>query len=154
MKVDIELSIKSVYFKEPPLIKITVGDDVLHDGYIHKDTVFNYNEDINAGKCKLSIELFNKHDSDAEHPVDKAVIVDSISFFKINSKNLIHLSEYYPIYSETYIASMQANNHVLHDKLLSCNYLGWNGTWVVAFEVPVFSFLHAIESLGWTYPSH
>jgi hypothetical protein len=55
-----------------------------------------------------------------------------------------------PLYSKGYIKS---SDKKLDDELSSCNYLGWNGEWVLPFEVPVFKWLHDIENLGWIYPS-
>lgn len=31
------------------------------------------------------------------------------------------------------------------------SYLGWNGMWKFQFEIPIFTWIHKLEGLGWIY---
>lgn len=33
----------------------------------------------------------------------------------------------------------------------NATYLGWNGLWVLEFELPIFTWIHKLENLGWIY---
>ena len=54
---------------------------------------------------------------------------------------------YRPEYPEPW-ASEQTN---LATELSSHTYLGWNGTWRLTFGVPVFTWIHQVQNLGWIY---
>jgi hypothetical protein len=30
-------------------------------------------------------------------------------------------------------------------------YLSWNGKWTLTFDVPVFTWIHRVQNLGWIY---
>jgi hypothetical protein len=34
---------------------------------------------------------------------------------------------------------------------VSQTYLSWNGTWTLRFDVPVFTWMHHVQGLGWIY---
>jgi len=154
MLVDIKIHLKSVYDAEPPKITLKVDEYLIHDGALHNDEIFEYSSDIKGGEHNLTLELLNKQDSDCIDGGDKAVIVDKITFFDIDSKHVLYNSTYIPNYSEAYQKSSTEAGEQLNEVLTSCNYLGWNGTWSILFTVPVFTWLHKIENLGWLYPKN
>jgi len=87
----------------------------------------------------LTVEHHNKSDQDA----DTAVIIQRIEFYGISDPRFIWAGKYYPNYPDHY-----------QDKtpcLLNQNYLGWNGRYVLAFQLPVFSWMHQVQDLGWMY---
>ncbi len=148
MLIDIEVHLKPIHHAEPPLILLKIDEIVLFDGGLIQDEVFKYHNDLCNGVHSISLEFLNKKDSDCIGGKDKAVIVDKVLFFGIDSKHVLYNSTYIPRYSEQYIES--SDN--LDSELSSCNYLGWNGVWKLQFNTPVFTWLHNIENLGWIYP--
>jgi hypothetical protein len=64
-----------------------------------------------AQPCELSVELLNKQDSDtvADLGLDKAVIVESVSFFGIKIPSLFGLVVYEPIYPEPWASEQQSS---------------------------------------------
>ncbi len=152
MLVDIQVHLKSVYHQEPPNVILKVDEDIVHSGELNRDTIFEYNGTVCQGVHNISLELLNKKDSDCVDGKDKAVIIDKILFFGIDSGQVLYKSTYVPMYSEEYIKSSLDDGVELDSVLESCNYLGWNGVWEVQFTAPIFTWLHNIENLGWVYP--
>lgn len=92
----------------------------------------------------LHIELFNKPELDH----DMAVIVDSIEFFGISDPKFVWRGLYSPEYPEPWYSQQFP---VPLPTLSACDYLGWNGSWHLDFDVPVFTWMHQIQDLGWIY---
>ena len=100
--------------------------------------------EFTADQGWLDILFFNKVDSDA----DTAIIIDSIEFFGITDPQFVWTGTYCPIYPEPWHSQQISKPATqLHQQ----NYLGWNGTWRLDFEVPVFTWIHKIQNLGWIY---
>jgi hypothetical protein len=92
----------------------------------------------------LEINFCNKPDLD--HTM--AVIVDSVEFFGISDPKFAWRGVYCPDYPEPWY-SQQCPAPAA--ELPGCNYLGWNGRWRLDFDVPVFSWMHQVQNLGWIY---
>jgi len=92
----------------------------------------------------LEIEFYNKPDLD--HSM--AVIVDSIEFFGISDPKFVWHGVYSPQYPEPWHSQQQP---LPAAALPACNYMGWNGSWRLNFDVPVFRWMHRIQDLGWIY---
>ena len=100
------------------------------------DFSFDFKAD-NGGYLKVT--HFGKADNDPT----TAVIIKSISFFGIEHPKFIWSGTYYPDYPEHY-----------SDKISSLpgqGYLGWNGVYRLEFSVPVFTWMHQVQNLGWIY---
>lgn len=91
----------------------------------------------------IEILFFNKSDLDS----NTAVVINSIDFFGISDSKFLSKGVYHPIYPMPW-ASGQQN---LKQILLGETYLGWNGTWRLDFDLPVFTWMHQVQNLGWIY---
>lgn len=147
---DVEMTVvlQPRWHQDPPLIRLGVNND-LCEVALEQSTVFDIKFTTPPGSCQFSIELLNKKDSDTvpEKNLDKAVIVERIGFFGINDPRFVWAGEYRPQYPEPW-ASQQTD---LEPVLKSHTYLGWNGKWTLTFDVPVFTWMHKIQNLGWIY---
>jgi hypothetical protein len=92
----------------------------------------------------LEINFCNKPTLDH----DMAVIVDSVEFFGVSDPKFVWQGVYRPKYSEPWY-SQQCPTPA--STLSNCNYLGWNGQWRLEFDVPVFTWMHQVQDLGWIY---
>jgi hypothetical protein len=112
---------------------------------LNKDTVFRFDfETKNSREC-LSIAHFGKDSDDAE----SAVIIKQISFFGIADPRFVWLGQYTPVYPEPWLGQQTPEPPVT---LNNTDYLGWNGVWQLDFSVPVFTWIHQVQSLGWIHP--
>jgi hypothetical protein len=120
-----------------PWIKISAGNSVQSQQLINT-TTFEFNFHVkNAGQ--IIVEHFDKSDLDPT----TAVIIDSISFFNIEDPKFVLAGIYYPDYPKHY------DNKIA--QLFEQNYLGWNGRYILDFTVPVFTWMHKTQNLGWIY---
>ena len=106
-------------------------------------TVFDIKFKTPDSQQTLTVEHYNKSANDPT----TAVVVDSVSFFGIQDPRFAWAGVYRPDYPEPW-ASEQTN---LAQELSPHTYLGWNGCWSLTFGVPVFTWIHHTQHLGWIY---
>jgi hypothetical protein len=143
--VIIDIHLRSVWHDNPPEINIGINDNI-NRIVLTDDQVFHYEFDTDKSSV-LTVELLNKTNADTVDGLDKAVVIESVSFFGISDPKFAWAGEYRPEYPEPW-ASQQ---HELKPLLKSHTYLGWNGKWTLTFTVPVFTWMHQTQDLGWIY---
>ena len=143
--VVIDIHLRSVWHDNPPEINIGINNDIQRI-ILSENQTFHYEFDTDKSVV-LTVELLNKTDADTVNGLDKAVIIESVSFFGISDPKFAWAGEYRPEYPEPW-ASQQ---HELKSLLKSHTYLSWNGKWTLTFTVPVFTWIHQIQDLGWIY---
>lgn len=147
-QVHLSVLLKPTWVNNPPTIRIGMND-ALENITLDKDTWFNYDYTTEASTGKFQIELHGKTnaDTDISNRRDTTVIIDQIKFNGISSPKFAWSGIYTPQYPIHYIK----DNPTAASKLSSCTCLGWNGIWTLEFTVPVFTWIHKIEDLGWIY---
>jgi len=141
--MDIDIKLKPVWFSRIPQIKITLG------GYVNE---LNLTEGITIpisytateGNHRLQIEFYGKTDADTDivNNKDTAVIIEEIKFNGISSPKFAWAGIYRPTYPP----------HVTGEpELKFVTYLGWNGIWSLDFTLPIYTWIHKTENLGWIY---
>jgi hypothetical protein len=101
-----------------------------------KDFVFEF---IASDNSNLVVEHYNKAAAD----VDTAVEIVNVGFFGITDPRFVWAGVYYPDYPEHYPDKTSP--------LPGHTYLGWNGVYRLEFSVPVFTWIHQVQNLGWMY---
>ena len=146
VKVDIQL--RPVWHDNPPEINIGINDNIQR--IILKDNQTFHYEFTADNRATLTIELLNKTDADTipDKGLDKAVVIESVSFFDIKDNRFVWLGEYCPEYPEPWYSEQTVKPNPL---LKNHTYLGWNGKWTLTFTVPVFTWIHRVQNLGWIY---
>jgi hypothetical protein len=146
--VKLSVTLNPVYHADPPEIRMGINSVGEQFQLTEKRTfVFEFQAEDSA--CLL-IEFVNKIDQDTVPALnlDKAVIIESVSFFGITDSRFVWCGEYTPVYPEPWFSEQ----HPQPPKVIpSATYLGWNGQWKLGFTVPVFTWIHQIQSLGWLY---
>jgi hypothetical protein len=127
-----------------PGVRIAVGN-IVQEQRLIRPMDFNFSFDSKKYSESLSIAHFGKDANDAE----SAVIIKQISFFGIADPRFIWLGQYTPVYPEPWLSQQTPEPPAT---LNSTDYLGWNGVWQLDFSVPVFTWIHQIQSLGWIHP--
>jgi hypothetical protein len=149
--VKLSITLRPVWHQDPPQIQLGINNNLTKIDLTETATInFDFESDRD---CQLSVEFLNKQDFDTvpEHNLDKAVVIESVSFFGINDPKFVWAGVYEPRYPESWANSQRLQGVVLKQQLTSCNYLGWNGKWTLTFEVPVFTWIHKVQNLGWIY---
>lgn len=126
------------------------NDNLIYNGLLSESQVFEIDNHLPNNEYRLSVEFLNKTDNDTDliTGADKAVIIDRIIFNDIEDNRFIWAGEYCPEYPELWY-----NNQIIKPQplLKNLSYLGWNGKWTLTFTVPVFTWIHKVQNLGWIY---
>ena len=149
--VKLAVTVSPIWHVDAPEIQIGINDN-LTPVKLTETTVFEF-EFLADKDSELTIEFLNKIDSDTvlNLNLDKAVVVETVSFFNISDPKFVWAGVYYPVYPEPW-ATEQKNQGIILDKELKYhNYLSWNGKWKLKFDVPVFTWIHRVQDLGWIY---
>lgn len=126
-----------------PWVTVSVGDQKITTQLTTTET-FVFNLDLPAEPHKLTILHFNK----AEEDPTTALVVDSISFFGITNPRFVWAGNYIPDYPKLWASQQQVSLPAVRP---GCSYLGWNGKFVLEFDVPVFTWIHQTLNFGWIY---
>ena len=125
-----------------PNIRIGVNGDVLTVVLDKTQTMdFEFTSDTD---CQLTVELVDKKDQEA-------VVVESVSFFGISDPKFAWAGVYEPQYPEPWATQQHNQGVVLKQHLSPHTYLSWPGKWTLTFDVPVFTWIHRVQNLGWIY---
>jgi hypothetical protein len=133
-----------------PEIRIIFDNNIVYHGLLSESRVFEIDNHLPNNDYQLSVELLNKQDIDTDviTGADKAVIIDRIIFNGIEDNRFIWAGEYCPEYPEPWYSEQATKPEPL---LKSHTYLSWNGKWTLTFAVPVFTWIHKVQNLGWIY---
>jgi hypothetical protein len=144
MHVNIKIELHPLIVKTAPEIFISSEDLTVE--YINLKKPMTIEREIECsteGKHIFTIGFLNKNYDECSVNSDMAVIINSVKF-----QNLEHdfkiFSKYVPTYPEDWRASGRDCTEVIHS-----NYLGWNGTWSLEFETPIYRWIHHRLDLGW-----
>ena len=125
-------------------IVVTVGiDQNITTVNLQKETTLNF-EFLSHNTSRLTIEILDKVEQEA-------VIVKSVSFFGIEDPKFAWAGIYEPNYPEPWASQQRSQGVVLKPQLNAHTYLGWPGKWTLTFTVPVFTWIHQTQNLGWIY---
>jgi hypothetical protein len=144
--VVIDIYLRSVWHDNPPEINIGINDNI-ERVLLTDNRVFHY-EFVATETSVLTVELLNKTDADTVNGLDKAVVIESVGFFGISDPKFVWAGEYCPDYPEPWYSEQIVKPAPL---LKNHTYLCWNGKWTLTFDVPVFTWIHKIQDLGWIY---
>jgi hypothetical protein len=149
--VELDIHLRSVWHDNPPEINIGINDDI-QKIILTDNQTFHY-EFMADNRSTLTVELLNKTDTDTipNKGLDKAVIIESVSFFGISDPKFAWAGVYEPKYPEPWATEQLNQGVVLKQHLSPQTYLGFNGKWTLTFSVPVFTWMHTVQDLGWIY---
>ncbi len=123
-------------------VKIGINDNLTVTN-IQGPTTINF-EFVANNTNALNIEMFDKKDNEA-------VIIEQVDFFGISDPRFAWAGVYEPKYPEPWATEQRNQGIVLESHLSPHTYLSWNGKWTLTFEVPIFTWIHQIQNLGWIY---
>ena len=125
-------------------ISVTVGvDQNTTTIKLENPTTINFEYMANE-ISQLIVELPDKQDQEA-------VIIDKITFFGIEDPRFAWSGVYEPQYPEPWASEQRSQGVALKPQLTAHTYLGWPGKWTLTFTVPVFTWIHQTQNLGWIY---
>jgi len=142
MAIDVKLRVVLRPIGEPRM-EIRVHDYRQH-GCLSETTTVDIEFDTDLTQAILEIEHLGKTDIDP----DTAIVIDSIDFFGIQDPKFAWAGVYYPEYPEPWASQQLVKPPT---EIMGQTYLGWNGIYRLKFGVPVFTWMHQVQNLGWIY---
>lgn len=151
MATSISVLINPIWFGRVPTFRIGL-DNQLVEHTITEPQWFEFTCGI-TGTRQLTIEHYGKvkSDTDVVNNKDTAIIVEQIRLNELTSPRFVWAGVYQPEYPDYYVKEQLKQNKVLESKLSPHTYLGWNGVWTLDFTLPIYTWIHKIENLGWIY---
>lgn len=148
-KVQLKVLLSPIWHQEPPHVIVACSDKVFTE-FLEQPKYFIFEFDSVSYYETLTIVFDNKtnQDTNISLGLDKAIFIKEIEFFGINDPRFVHAGIYYPKYPEPW-ASQQPSQPP--ETISPCQYLGFNGKWTLTFSIPVFTWIHKIQDLGWIY---
>ena len=140
--MDTRFSIKLIPHGSP-IITYGIDQSVGETLVLTAPVELRFDLDLDLGPHKFYIDFGNK----TNHTPEMAVEIDSVTIEGITTDRMKWAGVYYPDYPEPWASEQTA----LEPVLKSSTFLGWNGRWELEFTVPIFTWLHRLESLGWIY---
>lgn len=147
------ITLDPVWWLDPPSVVVRLDDRLLYQDYLTSLEAIPISGQLEQGDHVLAVDFCNKtdQDTDIERGLDKAVVIKSLDFFGITDPRFIWAGRYRPVYNQHWVAEQKAKGTSPAAVLAPHTYLGWNGTWQLDFSVPIFTWIHKTQSLGWIY---
>jgi hypothetical protein len=147
--VSFSILIRPQWTVTPPEIELSFGDYCIFKGQLLEQQVFDYTSPaIPAGSYSINLKFTNKDYLEMlKYNKDMMVEVKWLKF-ENQPSNFDLYSYYQPDYPAEWASEQQLKNIKLEPTIHS-NYLGWNGTWSVDVELPIFKWIHKTMNLGW-----
>ncbi len=140
----VKLSVTLNTDKSSRSIPVNIGiDNNLTVTKIHGPTIINF-EFVADKPVALIVEMFDKKDQEA-------VIIERVDFFGIQDPKFAWAGVYEPVYPEPWATEQRDQGNVLKQHLSPHTYLSWPGKWTLTFDVPLFTWIHRLQNLGWIY---
>lgn len=149
--VNLDVTLFPVWHLTPPVINIGVNKDLVRY-VLDKENTFSFNF-VGQKQATLTIQLINKipEDTDLLNNLDKEVLIKSIKFFNIEDTKFVWAGKFEPIYNASWKKMQILNGTPPPMILYNIDRLSWNGSWTLTFDIPVFTWMHKIQNLGWIY---
>ena len=149
--VKLSITLRPIWHQDPPRIRIGINNNLSEMELTELTTIdFDF---VATQDCQLIVEFLNKTDQDCvpDQNLDKAVVIESVDFFGISDPRFAWAGVYEPVYPESWATEQQEQGVALKQQLCPHTYLSWNGKWTLTFSVPVFTWIHRLQNLGWIY---
>lgn len=143
METRIDVLLKPVWFHKFPTGRIGVNGN-LTEFILKEPTWFHFKLDQpRDSKITLTVEYYGKGILDTKDNLDTSIVIEEVKLNDLSDPCFVWAGIYYPNYPDYY------KNKI--PKLTNINYLGWNGTWHLELTVPIYTWIHKIQNLGWIY---
>jgi len=128
----------------PPTIRYGLDTVSMEPEFLVGSKTIDFDIDMSEGEHKLIVYFENKTNETS----DQAVIIESVTVEGMTLDRFKWAGKYYPVYPEPWASEQTEPLPAVRE---CATYLGWNGCWELKFTVPIFTWIHKIENLGWIY---
>lgn len=149
-KVNIQVTINPTFHDSYPEIKYGINELANHC-VLKENTVIEIETFLPQGKFYFLIDFFNKTDSDCipEKNLDKFITITNVKIGNLQLPRFMWTAEYEPRYPEPWYSEQKLKPPKIQT---GATIMGFNGTWKLPFESPIYPWIHKIENMGWIWP--
>ncbi len=147
-KILFELSLISIYWKDPPGLEIYLDDVHKFQGLVvDQSVVIKFTHELAFGDHTLQMRRTGKTNHQIRKNEDGEIEgqdlkIDYIKIDGVNIRNMIWTNSYYePEYPEPWASQQRALGIELESHVLGETWLGHNGIWNLKFTSPFYRFL-------------
>lgn len=144
--IKVSTTVTPKYISTPPIIEVKWDNSVYSVIPLLAPTTILFSHAACAGTHRFELVFRNKSYADGEATAMQ-VTVERLRVQHLSEDFKTH-SYYCPEYPEPWITEQRAAGHnwplVIH-----ANTLGWNGTWGIELELPVYRWAHKTLGYGW-----
>ena len=139
-RVKINLELSSQYKLTPPVIEIKNNNQTV---YPCTEISGQRNIEFNLflPNDRVQVIQFEIHRSNFDGENEQILNLDRFYLDGINLNKICHHSKYYPVYPEPWITEQRDSGVNWSEYLTGVTSLGWNGTWVLEYETPIYTWL-------------
>ena len=135
-----KIGLSGTYWDKRPIYRVSLNNHIIENCEVEiaSDEVFyvEFDREIEEGPASLTVRLENKANSDTVENADKTAIVKDL-LLNIVSVEIDEIDLGNLIYEKTKFVSDDPTRPTLEQ----CVNLGWNGTWILEFESPLYIWL-------------
>ena len=147
--VNFSIFLEPLWTQTVPEITLQFDNEIIHAGALREPTEFQYcSPMLRSGDYCIKLEFHNKDDQEQIlYARDMAVKIRHLRF-----ENQTNDFSFFGNYRPTYPSHWIEENHqkgINLDPVIKSNYLGWNGTWYIDINLPIFYWIHKTTNLGW-----
>ena len=141
--VKLSLTLSPINHDAALSLRVGINDDLTQIS-LSKTTTINFDFESTNTICTLNVEFLEKKDQEA-------IIIEKVDFFGIQDPRFAWAGMYQPQYPEPWATEQKLQGINLKSELCPHTYLSWPGAWTLTFSIPVFTWIHQTQSLGWIY---
>lgn len=146
-EIDLSITLEPSFCNRWPEVRVGIDHITLYSGELSETQTIRFSGVLDEGKHSLWLDYTGKTNADTTKSADQAVTIRRIEIEGLSADRFIWRGVYRPRYPEPW-ASKQEN---LAETMTNMTYLGFNGVWRLDFDMPVFTWIHEVEHLGWLY---
>ena len=145
--IKIKILLEPIYQDSAPHIRYGIDTNILSQRSILYAQEIVINTKLSQGSHRFFLELVNKDHAADKKDRDMHIKIKHIGFQDME-ENFHYFSKYRPVYPTQWLQQQKEMGKEWPETILS-NHMGWNGTYYIDFETPIYKWIHKKLNLGW-----
>lgn len=138
--IRLEMKFRAEYHTDPPMIEITNNQQVILPPTVVHDTL-DLCLELALPNDHAQSGILEIHRSNFDGASQQQLTLTEIHLDGINLDRICHQARYRPKYPEPWISQQRSAGIDWPDYLTGVRTWGWNGTWILVYETPIYTWL-------------
>ena len=147
-KVKLQIQLSGLQLDTKPMVSFHLNNECMGTAELGPQSrLFEFQWTLPTGEHQFGLNFQNKQYQNYPAGQDMAVFVESLTFQHLPD-DFRYFGHYVPDYPEPWATEQRATGVELKSAIYG-DYLGWNGTWYINFQTPIYRWIHQTQNLGW-----